>query len=151
MYLDLYRQAREKWREKLAYFERQLAIISDVPQKFALKEQIKECEVEIKRLDAIIAELENNNEESILDNLPGTPRLDDISITTNTDLPTTPMIRTGHTVDNLPTYLNGQNVAHLIVAVFWSASGQKILVQVELCYTDPDLKEIVREPVLKED
>jgi hypothetical protein len=45
----------------------------------------------------------------------------------------------------------GQNVAHLIVAVFWSASGQKILVQVERCYTDPERQEIVREPVLEKE
>ena len=145
MSLELYKEARKTWLEKRGYFELELAKTSNASQKFELEKQIEECKVRIENLDEII------KKESILDKLPGTPSLNDVSMTSNTDMPTTPVIRTGRTVDNLSRHPEGQNIAHLIVAVFWSASGQKILVQVERCYTDPELQEIVREPVLEKE
>jgi tetratricopeptide (TPR) repeat protein len=40
------------WQEKKQYLEHQLAIVSDASQKFSLREQIKECEQEIARLES---------------------------------------------------------------------------------------------------
>lgn len=53
-------QAKRKWKEKLAYFESQLAITAGAPQKFELQERIKECHEEINRIEAEPESLENN-------------------------------------------------------------------------------------------
>src|ERR1035441_2930671 len=45
--------ALQLWKEKLATFERELAICADAPHKFELKERMKECNLEIARLEAV--------------------------------------------------------------------------------------------------
>lgn len=45
-------QAKRKWKEKLAHYEYELAITSNAPQKFELRERIQECQEEIKRINA---------------------------------------------------------------------------------------------------
>jgi tetratricopeptide (TPR) repeat protein len=44
--------AIQTWKEKLAGFEKELAICADAPRKFELKKRIEECNGEIARLEA---------------------------------------------------------------------------------------------------
>ncbi|HIK05506.1 MAG TPA: tetratricopeptide repeat protein, partial [Trichormus sp. M33_DOE_039] len=54
-----------KWLEKRNYFEVELAQIGNAGQKFEIRQQIKECEQEIQRLEAEIANLSHHSNSKI--------------------------------------------------------------------------------------
>ena len=55
-------QVKNKWEEKLAHFEYELAITADAGKKFELREEIKQCEEEISRIKARLESIVKNDE-----------------------------------------------------------------------------------------
>ena len=55
-------QAKRKWEEKLGNYEYELSITSSTPQKFELRERIKECQQEIERITKKIQSLAKKNQ-----------------------------------------------------------------------------------------
>lgn len=145
MSLDNFKKARDTWEERLGFLEIELAKEADASKKFSINQHIKECNLNITRLNKLIDDKELTQEDFFLLDLPPGNHLGDLESLYQKQYP---VVRNPISIG---TITRDKFSAHLIVAVFWGVSRKKILVQAERCYGHPDQDEVIKEPALIHD